>query len=398
MFSRVEAYYGKPGQCGHPECQTPELEAIDLSGWEKLIKHLATEMQQGNLKPAQLNRESLLKTFEELNKGAASGYGKGWQNSNEKKPPSRDALLMQRNIYRFSGAKNYAMLLEMNSKLTKDGQRVSEEEFLQEALKLNKNLNINHAQAEYQTAAHSSTMAAQWESFQRNKKLYPNLKYKTQGDDRVRDDHRSLDGKIAPIDSDFWKRYYPPNGFRCRCYVVQTAATPSEEIPTEVPEVKPEFRINVGLTHQVFNEDGKSAHPYFILSKRVPQVRQRIETYLVQKNRQDVRDWAYGSLSGKSIKNEKVAKGIKISNADIKHITGGSHKDQLDRNDLLYNLSDVFAGAQFVREAPETRGRYQYLRWLYFKAAEGDFFFNVVELRDGTLKLHSITDKIKGAE
>jgi SPP1 gp7 family putative phage head morphogenesis protein len=43
--------------------------------------------------------------------------------------------------------------------------------------------------------------------------------YRTMGDNRVRPAHRALQGFIARADDPFWRKYYPPNGFNCRCMV-----------------------------------------------------------------------------------------------------------------------------------------------------------------------------------
>ncbi|MFA9212491.1 MAG: phage minor head protein [Candidatus Methylacidiphilales bacterium] len=222
-------------------------------------------MHEGKIKPGTLNREHILKTFNNLNEAAADGYGKGWQ-TNGKELPSRDALLMQRNLYKFSQAKDHAMLVELSNKLTKDGKILPFNEFKKEALKLNSTYNINYLQAEYQTANHSAKMAAFWETAVRNKKLFPNLKYKTQQDERVREKHKDLNNVIAPIESAFWKKYLPPLDFRCRCYPVQTAAEPTEKVPTiEIPK---QFEMNVGETKEIFNNTGAVPHPYFQLAKR----------------------------------------------------------------------------------------------------------------------------------
>lgn len=124
--------------------------------------------------------------------------------------------------------------------------------------------NQNYLQAEYQTAKASGQMAAKWEGFQRNKARYPYLKYMTVGDEHVRDDHKELHGFIAHIDDAIWDRIYPPNDWRCRCYVVQTNQEPTGEVP-DLSFMKPEFSVNVGKTGTVFNEQ---AHPYFIIPKK----------------------------------------------------------------------------------------------------------------------------------
>lgn len=39
-------------------------------------------------------------------------------------------------------------------------------------------------------------------------------------DERTRETHRRMDGKIYPIDDPIWKEWTPPNGFNCRCMLV----------------------------------------------------------------------------------------------------------------------------------------------------------------------------------
>ncbi|HCY81527.1 MAG TPA: hypothetical protein DHV22_07985, partial [Xanthomarina gelatinilytica] len=86
-------------------------------------------------------------------------------------------------------------------------------------------------------------------------------------------EHDNLKGIIKPIDDAFWQSYYPPNGWRCRCFVVQTAERPTEDkdMPEITPEdVKPEFRMNVGTGGEIFKETDENRgkpHPYFALAK-----------------------------------------------------------------------------------------------------------------------------------
>lgn len=49
--------------------------------------------------------------------------------------------------------------------------------------------------------------------------LRPLLQYRTRHDEKVRASHRALDGKVYPVDHEFWQTYFPPNGHRCRCGV-----------------------------------------------------------------------------------------------------------------------------------------------------------------------------------
>lgn len=62
--------------------------------------------------------------------------------------------------------------------------------------------------------------AAQWKNYEKDGERY-NLQYRTAYDDRVRTSHRKLEGITLPITSKFWDDYFPPNGWNCRCTVVQ---------------------------------------------------------------------------------------------------------------------------------------------------------------------------------
>ncbi|MTI11846.1 phage head morphogenesis protein, partial [Sansalvadorimonas verongulae] len=40
-------------------------------------------------------------------------------------------------------------------------------------------------------------------------------------DDRVRLEHLQWNATVAAVTDPFWKQHYPPNGWNCRCGVVQ---------------------------------------------------------------------------------------------------------------------------------------------------------------------------------
>ena len=48
-----------------------------------------------------------------------------------------------------------------------------------------------------------------------------NLQYRTARDSNVRPEHADMHGITLPPSDPFWRRYYPPNGWRCRCTVTQ---------------------------------------------------------------------------------------------------------------------------------------------------------------------------------
>ena len=49
--------------------------------------------------------------------------------------------------------------------------------------------------------------------------------YRTVGDNRVREEHAALEGVTLPKDDPFWTKFYPPNGWSCRCTVIAVFET-----------------------------------------------------------------------------------------------------------------------------------------------------------------------------
>ncbi|MCZ2393405.1 MAG: minor capsid protein [Chitinophagales bacterium] len=228
------------------------------------------EVYDGKRKAGELSEEHILATYEKLNQGAKSGYGKYYSIVNSEGTPNHTVINMKQNLYKFSAAKDSDMMEKINHALY-DGDRLkSFDEFMADVNKLNILYNRNWLSTEYRTARQAAQTAAQWEAFQKNKELFPNLKYMTQQDNDVRLEHEALDGVIAPIDSSFWAENYPPNGWNCRCYVVQTAEPAWNKIPDTSKVVKPEFKGNTGISGQIFNEDSETGQPFFALAKSNP--------------------------------------------------------------------------------------------------------------------------------
>ncbi len=62
--------------------------------------------------------------------------------------------------------------------------------------------------------------AASYRTMDAQRDVFPYWQYQSMGDQKVRDTHAALDGKVLPADSDFWKNHFPPWEWGCRCQVV----------------------------------------------------------------------------------------------------------------------------------------------------------------------------------
>lgn len=72
----------------------------------------------------------------------------------------------------------------------------------------------------YRTNMQTAYMAGHYKGMKDSARLLPYWQYVAVMDGRTRDAHRALNGKILRHDDPFWRSYYPPNGWGCRCRVV----------------------------------------------------------------------------------------------------------------------------------------------------------------------------------
>ena len=128
---------------------------------------------------------------------------------------------LTRSNYIFSGMKTFHELNEaFPSLLDENGNRKSFEQFLNDVRKIDEKYNRNYLRAEYNFVQSSAEMAAKWERFMEDGDRY-NLQYRTAADGKVRPEHASMHGITLPPSDSFWEEFYPPNGWNCRCTVIQ---------------------------------------------------------------------------------------------------------------------------------------------------------------------------------
>lgn len=169
---------------------------------------------------------------------------------------------LQRSDYIFSGMKTFHELNEaFPSLLDENGNRKPFEQFLNDVRKIDKTYNSDYLRAEYNFVNASAEMAAKWETFMEDGDRY-NLQYRTVGDDRVRPEHKQLNGITLPPTDKFWEDFTPPNGWNCRCTVIQVRKKKYPETPHDEAmalgeealqnDTKGMFRFNSGIEGKTF--------------------------------------------------------------------------------------------------------------------------------------------------
>lgn len=71
----------------------------------------------------------------------------------------------------------------------------------------------------FRTNIQTAYNAGRWTQAQEARGTHPYAMYDAIDDDRVRPSHHAQDGKVYHLDHPFWKAWWPPNGYKCRCSV-----------------------------------------------------------------------------------------------------------------------------------------------------------------------------------
>lgn len=162
-----------------------------------------------------------LGTAKKILGGVVASWGKTPSNVTPSEDEGRQHAA-RHHIYTFSAAKSYYQLQEMRAALfDQNGEMIPFTQFRKRVGEISDKYNELWLETEYQAAKRSAIMARQWETIQSEADIFPYLKYITAGDDRVRISHRELEGITLPVNDPFWQRFYPPNGWNCRCSVEQ---------------------------------------------------------------------------------------------------------------------------------------------------------------------------------
>ena len=123
---------------------------------------------------------------------------------------------IQNNLYTFSAAKTLAQMNAMRDRIAKDKIK-SAGDFKQNVKAIGVDFNETWLATEFNNVVAGGRMGARWQEYKDGEDEFPNLMYITMEDDRVRPEHQALDGITLPLSDPFWNKYYPPNGWNCRC-------------------------------------------------------------------------------------------------------------------------------------------------------------------------------------
>jgi len=238
---------------------------------------LVEEIYAGAIAVRNLPYGLFKKIEEDLTEGMVKGYGVAPEDLAEGTETHRIGKKLKGNVRVFSAAKTFQQVREMSEQVVDGaGNKRSFQEFEEIAKKTFDKYNREWLRTEQNTAFNQSRAAKNWARIEENKDLYPVLRYRTAGDDRVRDEHGSMEGITRPVDDSFWDTNYPPNGWNCRCPKPRQVRSGTSSDVRGVPEPPDLLKMNAGKDGMIFKEDVGDGieHPYFKVDQRYEVLKQ----------------------------------------------------------------------------------------------------------------------------
>lgn len=131
--------------------------------------------------------------------------------------------LMEYNLFEFSASKTESRLASMQKLLVDENNQIrSFSEFKALCEKEVSKFNTHYLETEYNLSVAVGQTSAQYLRFMAQKDSVTSfVQYKTIGDDKVRNAHKILHNKIFNLSDKEAMDLLPPNGYGCRCEMVQ---------------------------------------------------------------------------------------------------------------------------------------------------------------------------------
>lgn len=192
-------------------------------------------------------------TYKKISEAIDAGYGVDYKTDDIKM-----VFQLKNNAAVFSAFKANHFAGAMRSLLVdENGIKRTYGAFRKVANEVNTKYNQLWLMAEYNLATRQARAAANWQTFEAKKDIYPNLEYMPSRSPNQRDSHKKFYGIVLPIEHPFWDTALPPNGWGCKCWVKQTKGdiTPGE---VEAPEKINGIDGNAGKSGKIFD----ASHAY----------------------------------------------------------------------------------------------------------------------------------------
>ena len=225
--------------------------------------------------------------FSKIADGLEEATEQGWGNKLGSGSALKDLELeesLRKNVYFFAAHKTEKELAAFHELYKASSNKYS---FVKEALKMNETWNFHWYNTEYNVTTRLARAGRDWRRIEETKDYYPLLRFLAVQDSNTRAEHAALHNIVRPVDDPFWKTYFPPLSWNCRCRVERMQTGTSTELKgKEMPPVKEQFQARVTDSKKIWNEN----HPYFQDTPKTAQkvIEQMVAQKIVEKKTSDV--------------------------------------------------------------------------------------------------------------
>lgn len=267
LYPRYTTCWHQHATC-NPQHETRNAEHVTLN-FEDLHTQLINLVARGQLQS--YSQPLYEETMQQLVQGIRSAWGGRLDTIDYNAPDHTAMSMLESNVHRFSAGKSWYEVGELNRLLSEsDGFR----EFKGRAEAFLEQVNLNYLETEYNLAHATAQNAAAYIRQVEEKDVLPFWQYHAVLDDRTRPAHEGLHGKVFRADDPAFQVIYPPNGWGCRCEVVQLSrydgklSTRKEALQALAVEgeldkmVKGGFNTNRGMQQVIFTRAQEYARTF----------------------------------------------------------------------------------------------------------------------------------------
>lgn len=159
----------------------------------------------------------------------------------------------------FSAFKVHRMQEDMAARLLDgEGNLKSFEQFAEDVKGITSHQCRQWLRTEYDTAIKRAQLAADWQRFEDEKDVLPNLRWVPSTAAEPNAEHRAYWNTVLPVNHPFWSQHKPGDRWGCQCSLEATD-DPVTKSPTSIDHADPGLDNNPGKDGRIFSE----SHPYF---------------------------------------------------------------------------------------------------------------------------------------
>lgn len=202
--------------------------------------------------------------YDETQRIMDEAIAEGYANAAEKNVPTPDEAF--RNAFShsadvFSAFRVHKMQTDIAAQmLDSDGHLKPFSKFVKDVSPYIEHRNRAWLQTEYDTAIIRAQNAAEWQQFQTEKDVFPNLEWIPSTSPHPGADHQIFWGTVLPVDDPFWSEHKPGDRWNCKCELRQTDRD-STPVPSSdgKSDPMPGLESNPATDREPFSD----RHPYY---------------------------------------------------------------------------------------------------------------------------------------